>query len=514
MELRQWATLSANHHGFIPMALLDQYGVEISYTRTFAHGADRSRTRGPQYETRDIDIDKLIPSHDRKRLVSLSKRLFTNIGVPKAIVTQKADYSVGGAWRPSYGGPDKEAGDEVEAWLENVWFPNCEVRGGIHDWHQVLLGVSADIDFGDSFTLKTVTADGKFPLLQNIPSHRIESGSDYVKVSTGRYKGRKIHDGIIYSDQNRPIAYRVMSEDRMSFEDIPAQSIIHIFDPDFNDQGRGLPVFTHAVEDLKHCLQSTEYERIRQLIISSIGLVEYNDTGGPDMDDPRFALSAATTTEAGVAFESYQGGSIRYMRANSGNKLESIKHDNPGDVWESFQDRMIRMSIIGASWSYSMVWKGAGQGTAERADILRARRAVDKRQRLLAHFARQAVGYAVGVATANGRVTRVDGSTVTVLRPLRWAFSKPPRLTIDDGREDKALIEGWRAGTRNLTEVIEANGRSIEEFTRERAEEIALRKTIAAEVAIARGVEIEDREMAMLTANEMATTQPQADPTE
>jgi hypothetical protein len=65
------------------------------------------------------------------------------------------------------------------------------------------------------------------------------------------------------------------------------------------------------------------------------------------------------------------------------------------------------------------------------------------------------------------------------------------------------LLEGWRAGTRNLTEVIEANGRDIEEFTRERANEIVLRKLIAAEVGAAAGVEIEDREMAMLTPNEM-----------
>ena len=101
------------------------------------------------------------------------------------------------------------------------------------------------------------------------------------------------------------------------------------------------------------------------------------------------ALGAAGTPEEGLSLQAYQGGMIRYMKANSGEKLEAIKHDNPGDVWEAFQDRMIRMSVIGASWSYGMVWKAAGQGTAERADILRARRAVAKRQRLLDHLARR-----------------------------------------------------------------------------------------------------------------------------
>jgi hypothetical protein len=150
-----------------------------------------------------------------------------------------------------------------------------------------------------------------------------------------------------------------------------------------------------------------------------------------------------------------------------------------------------------------MVWKSAGQGTAERADILRARRAVGERQRLILFLAKRVVSYAAAFAQSKGKITRANGSQVFLANPTLWGFSKPPRLSVDDGREDKALLEGWRAGTRNLTEVIEANGRDIEEFTRERANEIVLRKLIAAEVGAAAGVEIEDREMAMLTPNEM-----------
>jgi capsid protein len=150
-----------------------------------------------------------------------------------------------------------------------------------------------------------------------------------------------------------------------------------------------------------------------------------------------------------------------------------------------------------------MVWKSAGQGTAERADILRARRAVGERQRLILFLAKRVVSYAAAFAQSKGKITRANGSQVFLANPTLWGFSKPPRLSVDDGREDKALLEGWRAGTRNLTEVIEANGRDIEEFTRERANEIVLRKLIAAEVGAAAGVEIQEREMAMLTPNEM-----------
>lgn len=494
------------------MAILDQYGQPATTPYRFAHAADRSRFRGPQYEVRDIDIDKLIPSHDRRALVSMSKRLFTNVGVPKAILTQKADYSVGDAYVPSYSGADIANGDAAEEWLHNVWIKNCDVRGGIHDWNQYLNDASKDIDFGDSFTLLTYTEDGSFPLIQNIPSWRIGSGSEEFKqvVEAGRFKGAKIKDGVIYNNQNRPIGYRLLDElDPFgSWTDIPAQSIVHVYDPDFSEQGRGIPVLTHAIEDLKHCLQSTEFERIRQLIISSIGIIEYNEHGGPDLDDPSIALGECGTAEEGLSLQNYHGGMIRYMKANSGEKLEAIKHDNPGDVWEQFQDRMIRMSVIGASWSYGMVWKAAGQGTAERADIMRARRAVTKRQRLLDHLARRVTSYAVSYAQERGNITRANGSIVRLDNPTRWVFSKPPRLTVDDGREATAMRDDYRLGRLNMADLVEADGKTYEMHLAKRIDEIVKAKlAIKAAMEANPGIQIDQREIVMLTANEMATPQ-------
>ena len=139
------------------------------------------------------------------------------------------------------------------------------------------------------------------------------------------------------------------------------------------------------------------------------------------------------------------------------------------------------------------------------ADILRARRAVEDRQGILFFLARAAVSYAVGFAQDQGKITRANGSTVFLDNPTRWAFSRPPRLSVDDGREEKMLIEGWRAGNRNLSEIVD---RDVEEFLRERARETILSKRIAAEESAASGFEISEREMRMLTPNEMATAEP------
>ena len=331
----------------------------------FAHGANRGRDRGPQFHDRNADIDKLIPSYDRKRLVSISSRLFTNMGVVKAAILQKADFSIGEAWLPTYTGPtDMVDGKAIATFLRKVWFPSCDVRGGIHNWHKLLELTSIAIDRdGEAFWL-LVKGDDGFPRIQQIPSHRVDSGGYGEQAASGRWKGLRIKDGIIYWPGGRPAAYRIITGDNANeFEDVAASDVIHIFDPIYQEQGRGLPSTTHGIEDLKHCLASTDDERIRQMIISRLHLVEYNDKGGPDENDPMVSLSEVAISEEDgpkILVEEAGGGKV-YMKAGSGQKIEQIKHESPGEIWQSFQNRMIRSFLAGMPWPHGRrPWRRAG----------------------------------------------------------------------------------------------------------------------------------------------------------
>lgn len=490
------------------MAIVDQFGQPYTVPWSFAHAADRSGMRGPSYSVRDCSIDDLIPPHDRRTLVSISQRMFVNHGVVKGAISQKACWSVGSAWVPVYGGRDKATGDRVEAWFQNVWFPNCDVRGGVHDWHCNLEAVSKAVDReGDSFTLLTKSRDGRFPLIQDIPAWMVQtkgarrSGSA-VFVDGGPYSGARIHDGIIYTKEGRALAYRISRGDQdQEFEDLPASSVIHLHDPQFSESGRGLPSFTHALDDLKHCIQSTEYERIRQLIISSIGLIEYNETGGPNLLDPKNKLGSKQSSGV-FSFESHNAGTIRHFQAGSGNKLEQIKHESPGELWENFHDRMIRGALLGIGWPYSM-WKPVGQGTAERAEVERARRSIQHRQRLLSHWARRVVTYVYAYAAQRGDLPALRA-------PMSWSFTKPPRFTVDDGREAKAQNEAYRLGRLNLADLLETDGKTLEEHYAARIDEIVKMKMAIREAEEANELEIDEREMRMLTANEVPQTRESA----
>ena len=476
--------------------ILDSYGQPYK----IAHAADQSRRRGPQFQTRNDDIERLITATDRKTLASLSNRLFINMGVPRACILQKADYSVGEAWLPSYTGKDKDKGDRVSKFMHDVWLPQADIRGGIFDWWKLLELSSIEIDVAGDVFWMMVKGDDNFPRIQMIPSHRCYSGSETV-VKDGIYKGYRICDGVIYYSSGRPAAYRfnIGKDGNEKMKDIPAKDIIHMFDATHCDQGRGYPAFTHALESLKMSLLSLEDERVRQQIISRLHLTVFNQNGAPNLDDPKNSLLGEVEGHDGFVQQQFPGG-VYYMSSDGKEKIEQIKHENPGEIWESFQDRMARDAIIPV-WSYS-VWKSTGQGTSERGEIVKCRRFVTKRQGQLWYAARRAFTWAYSVFAEQGRIPVVNAPTL-------WDFSKPPRLSVDDGRESKMELEELRTGSRNLDEVLEARGLRQDDFYMKRAWSVAERKAIAAKVSqeasekYGTEIKIEDREMFMLTPNEV-----------
>jgi capsid protein len=484
------------------MAILNEFGNPV----TFAHAADRSTRRGPQFAVRNDDIDKLIPSQDRRTLASLSNRLFWNMGVPRACVLQKADYAVGEAWLPSYLGPDQEAGKQVAKFMSDVWMPQCDVRGGVFDWWKLLelTSIATDKD-GDNFWIMVKGDDG-FPRIQIVPNHRCHSGS-YVATNArieddGPFKGYRVNDGVIYYASGRAAGYRFdvspVNTISQTFKDLPASDVIHNFDPTHSEQGRGLPAFTHALESLKMSLFSTEDERIRQQIISRLHLTIFNESGGPDPDDPLNSIpNKEGRDDVEFSSRSFPGGV--YYSAN-GDRIEQMRHENPGPIWDSFQDRIVRDAVISV-WSYS-VWKGSGQGTDARAEVVKCRRYVTKRQSQLWNSARRAFAWAYSVFAEQGRVPKLKN-------PMAWDFSRPPRLSVDDGRESKMENDELRTGSRNMSEVLGARGLTEDEFYESRARSVWMRKykaiTVAEELNKTHNVkiEIEDREMFMQTPNEM-----------
>lgn len=477
------------------MAILDQYGRTIAYRAARAANVNNHR---PWEPIEKKDISQLIPSGDRVTLMSHARRIYINFGPIKNAVNQRSMYAVGRAFVPIFKGGDSKFGKIATDWLVNNFYPIGDTRGGMHDFKTNLFGYSSAIDVdGEIFILLTETPTG-YPQYQGIPSHRIANGQG---MSDGNMRGGYLQDGIVYWPNGAPKEYSFCDKDGKFQEWIPAANMIHLYDPEWQYQGRGITGLTACINDCRDIIQSTEWERLAMMQMSSISLVEYNENGGPDTDDPFNALVGDPSTGKGVTVESLDGGTVRYFRSNSGSKIETITNTRPGNPFMDFHDRLLKSSFASLNWPYAFyAGHGAGGGTAQRTEIAMAQRSIEDRQDLLFYAARRIISYAIAKAQKRGDLPKSADW-------WRWEFSTPPKLTIDDGRITKELETLWRMGAANMRDIVSMRGKTLEDHYAERAQEIAIRKLAAIKASELYGVPVDDREMAMLTAKEPAPQQ-------
>lgn len=461
------------------MSILDPQGNPVSSqanTRWIPSATKWSGTL-PYEPTRLDDFDKLVPTSDWRVVNSVSKRLFVRTGIVRGAVIQRATQAVGSHWLPVFRGADQNWGKLVQDILINEWFSNCDVRGMMFDWQTLLKVDSITMDREGDFGI--LLLDSEYPMSQRIGSHRIGQRDQADTVKGGPFSGAKISNGVILNRYDTPIGYRILGKkiDGSEDQDVDVTAFIHVFDPHWHDQQRGLPIFVHALNDLRSGIYSQNWELLAQMIVSSIGLVEYNEYGQPDESNPNIAFREDVNTGDKIpTYEEMYGGMIRYFKSNSGGKLEQIKQERPGDMWESFQDRIIRAALAGVPWPYSLVWKtGDLNGVTQRTELLKAQGAVRERQMLTSRYARRWLSWAVAKFIKMGRIPPND-------EWWKWAFTTPPRMGIDPGKEAKANESEFAMGTINMDMLVgERTGNNLESHYRERAHQVQLKQRIAKE---------------------------------
>lgn len=484
--------------------ILDANGQPTSSYRKFSRGSESASNLRPFEPTRLDDIERLITPYDRRTLVSVSRSILENFGPVKGAIRQIAMFSVGDAWKPKNASLSERWRKKAERVIREEFCPIADIRGAGRSFTDLLYHMSILLDRdGEAFILLT-EHDGGFPALQIIPSHRIRSGitnGDYMaqhEVTEGLYRGAMITDGVITNRRGTVIAYRYMEDDKISFTDIPATSLIHCFESDYPESKRGYPSITHGLNDIRDSMQSHEWERLNMLIRSSIALIESNESGVPDDQSPgnHFAGTTSVDEVRATTVRYMEGGAVKHFRAGTGSKIDVLKHENPGNMWSDYNDRMIHMTLSGIPWPIAMVWSSTGQGTAERKEIELARRTVKDRQSSLRVVAKRCIGYATQKLKKLGRIGESEDW-------WRWDFNMPPVITIDDGRISKAMIELWRAGVISDEDILSDLGKDGEDYWPRKFDN-AVKKEQAFQAAQERGnVTLDPRYKGMFTANDM-----------
>jgi hypothetical protein len=449
------------------MPLVDQFGYPIDARLLNATSQTTGRTYIP---VRTEGVNKAVDLTDWRTVLSLSRRLWANNGLIKGATVQKAMHSIGRAWNPVFRGADQEWGAQAAEWLR-LWYGTSNIRGENHDFKTTLYLSSIAIDRdGDQAILLTTSEDGLWPMIQTIPAHRIGQRRAQPHVlEEGPYKGLEISHGVICNKLGRPVAYRVLGEYPEDDRDVSARDIVFSYDPEWADQLRGFPIFSHALNDLRDADQSQYWEQLNQLASSSRTLIETNESGTGDVNDPGMMLGESGR-EGEMSIQRLEGGTITYFKAGTGSKLEQFVNMRPGADWDAFQDRLARKALLGIGWPYSLCWKPDGQnGTQERAEIEKARTTILDRQELLKPMATRCVGYAVSKAIKSGILPEYTGADEGGF--LKWDFTLPPKFSIDLGRDGAARREDYKLGFKNLAEVIAEQGEVLSQHMESRERE-------------------------------------------
>lgn len=453
--------------------LVDQHGRKLKPTSGFGlyptpryAGADHYRPR-PYIGQ---GTKRGLSPFDRWELMNYSRQLFSQLGNLGSAIVQKNQWATGDAWNPIFTGREQAWGNEVEKWLIESFYPVCDVRGEPYDFKTSLFlsGLSWDVD-GDDAMIFTESMSG-FPMLRFVPAHLIGGGPAENEVKGGPFDGAKIYDGVIFNRDNRAIGYRILDEDDGDgYKDIPAFNCQMMYEPEWKDQGRGIPRVGRSILDWFDYQDIDVFLKRGVKLDASLPLVHFTETGealdgtetvSADELSIDGAASGDTRKDAVIPTRSLQvepinGGEILYMRANSGEKLEGIKTERPHPNTEAFMQRIERRGLLAVGWFYDLLDLTSISGAPSRLLKDLAMMSVQCRQRNLRRRALRAVRYAVGKGMKTGKIAKYypeDGDA------FMWGFEMPGEISIDTGNDEQADRENLKLGTSNLATICAKKG--------------------------------------------------------
>ena len=421
------------------------------------------------------DLLDLMSRQKTLLLRSDSRYIYASSSTVNGAVMQKAGKIYGGSWRFQSHSQDAEFVKAVEADMENI-DRVLDIRGPQFPWKRSVKIESKSLDVdGDLFVLLTETKDG-FPQLQYLEAHRIGQTNydNEDRVHDGRYKGLKIKNGIIYNDFGREVAYRVIDDNGEDWRDVSARDMVHITDPDWFSQGRGVPTIAAGMLDWYDLAEVRDFEKIAQKVNAALTLKEKNDTGKSDAAN-RLINGQGGATNAPFQSELINGGMIRYLKNSS--SLEAHESNRPSDGFLKFTDKIEASAFLALRWRREMLDSSAVGGAGVRAFQRDVNDSIFDRVDVLTQFRKRIALYIIAKRAKQGAYTL----------PVDWmkcSFTKPREFTVDDGNSRKADREDVRAGLSSVPEILAKRGYDPIEFTRKNAEYLQQREVIAAEFGL------------------------------
>lgn len=412
-------------------------------------GANPSPRRGPVpgAAPRDAKLD-LSPAV-RRELVRRSRYLHRNSGLVRELISNLAIYSTGDGIRPQAQSPDPTWNRQAEDYFKQ-WSARCEITGRFSfEECQSLVCRGMDVD-GEYFLLKTRDRMG-LPALQLIESHRV---GDPV-FSQGSI------DGILLDEWGAPYVVRLIED--AGTRDVPADHILHVFEPEHASAVRNAPTIQHSIN---HVIDEMELLALEKTAVKdNCDVTRVLKTERGELDDSDFQLNA-NPTDAGevsdpASLQQVVGGKLVALKPNE--NMESFESKRPSPTFTGFLEHLRRDSALGILPFEFCADSSKIGGAGVRLVVAKADRRFSYRQMILIQRLIKPVWfYVIGDAIDRGELPAM---------PSWWKIScvTPRRITVDAGREAQQNRADVEMGLKTISDHYEELGADFGEELERRA---------------------------------------------
>lgn len=412
------------------------------------------RARVPGVSPGDAKRD-LSPSI-RTELVRRSRYLHKNSGFVRELVGNMAIYSTGDGIKPQAQSADPAWNRLAEDYFA-LWAARCETtRRFSFEECQSVICRAVDVD-GEYFVHKTRDTDGR-PLLQLIEAHRIGD-------STG---SKETVDGIGVDAFGAPLFYRTI-EDGGVTRDLPAEVVLHVFEPEWASAIRNAPILQHSINHILDEMELLALEKHAVKDNADIARVLKTDRGEISEDgDFTLPVTGTSTQEPSdpVSLQKIVGGKLVALKPNE--SIDSFESKRPSPTFTGFLEHLRRDSALGVlPFEFAADSSKVG-GAGVRLVVAKADRRFSYRQLILIQrLIRPVWAYVIGDAITRGELPAQSGWQ-------KISCTTPRRITVDAGREAQQNRADVETGLKTLTDHFSELGADFGDEIERRAQDAKL----------------------------------------
>lgn len=411
---------------------------------------DRAKVQGSQDYTLDLGV--------RENMISAARTLCQIQGIGKAVLRSYSHYTVG-TCAPKWTTSDEAWNDTVND-LAKLWMSQCHARGR-HDLRTLTqLVVKSMVRDGDVAAEKMIV-DG-YPMIDLIEADRITANISGFNNDLENRIG-----GIEFDQAGRATGYNVCERTQYgSFKNpriIPASSVLHVLDTDRVDSCRGVTHFHSAIHNIFDFDETFAAEKAAQKTASKIALIIRNSMGRPETANPLLGSDTDVNGNA-VSTENVGDAAIKYQM--TGDQLETLKSERPGNGWFQMCEMIIRQIAISLGLPYEFVWNMAGlTGPAVRMTTKLADRNFRHTITIVENrFLTPLFAWWINVEMNAGRIPFNPEWTM-------FGFKRPTMASIDAQRESASDLNEWNAGLKSGMDICEQVEQDVYEVQEQKARE-------------------------------------------